>query len=214
MKLDVAEKGVAATLVLTFAQLLVYFGEELYLRILGGLLFAAGLAVFGAAVVEMSAVELGLTKKGWKKSILAGTAIGVALFYAYGFYELLVRGSGLVFETPFNASVVPLVVAIASSEEFYFRGFLFNALRKKLKMHHSAWFSSLLFALYHQNIVGLLISGAPRAPELFLVAFFGGLLLCYAMKKFEGNLLAPISIHVAFDLMLYTRTSFPSWIFP
>ena len=214
MKLGVAEKGIAATLVLTFAQLLVYFEGELYLRILGALLFAAGLAVFGAAVVEMSAAELGLTKKGWKRSVLAGTAVGVALFYAYGFYELLLRGSDVVFKVPFNASVVPVVVAIASSEELYFRGFLFNALKKKLKTYHSAWFSSLLFALYHQNIVGLLISGAPRAPELFLVAFFGGLLLCYAMEKFEGSLLAPISIHVAFDLMLYTRTPFPSWIFP
>lgn len=61
-----------------------------------------------------------------------------------------------------------LVVAVAApvGEELFFRGFVFNALRHRVRLRHAVWVSAVLFALMHvslRSFVPILVIGAALA---------------------------------------------------
>ena len=70
------------------------------------------------------------------------------------------------------------------SEEIFWRGFVYQAFRKKISLVAAIVCQALLFAVYHF-----------RSTERFLVVFFIGLGLGYAFHK-RRNLVTPVFIHV------------------
>lgn len=78
-------------------------------------------------------------------------------------------------------------------EEVIFRGGIFRLLRKKLSFLWGAMISSILFGLYHGNLVQ------------FIYAALLGMLLAYVYETY-GSLKAPIVAHVAANVVVCMLT--------
>jgi membrane protease YdiL (CAAX protease family) len=92
-----------------------------------------------------------------------------------------VRGAGL-------AALGPVVtVAAPIGEELYFRGFLYNSLRRRLRVIPAALLSGVLFGLVHLIVPSLSVVGV-------------GLALVYERR---GSLVASMAAHAAFNVVGY-----------
>lgn len=85
--------------------------------------------------------------------------------------------SFLIYTSLFAAIVGPVI------EELFFRGFIYNALKRYAGTIASAIITAAIFSALHTNIVGFL-------PIMIL-----GLLLAYLYEK-TGTLVAPITVHI------------------
>ncbi len=85
-------------------------------------------------------------------------------------------------------SSVVSVVLIPVCEELFYRATVFSSLEEILPTNLSVFLSSLLFALVHTGVSGI------------LTAFFAGILLSFIYKK-EGSVLLPILCHAANNLV-------------
>ena len=138
------------------------------------------------------------------RDVLLGVGVGIGLIFAGGATLFLVReGVSLVTgETPAQpeqigacvrgtalALMAPVVVIVAPlGEEIFFRGFLYNGLRRRLALWPALLISSLVFGLVH--VYPLLI------PALFVVGL--GLALLYERQR---SLLAPVVAHATFNIL-------------
>lgn len=168
-----------------------------------------------AAAALMSIGKYHLSFRAWglreRKPIAWGAsgAVLVASFLALILYSAVVQALGLsnlkprqdVPQSLFDfGSVVPLtvlfVVAIAPfAEECFFRGFIFNGLRRHLGMIGAALVSGFLFAAIHlsngtpSELVGLLI-------PFTIIGFMFAILVART-----GSLWNSILVHAAFNLV-------------
>ena len=89
----------------------------------------------------------------------------------------------------FTCLITPII------EETIFRGLLYRTFKTITCYGISAIISSLIFSIFHQNIL------------TFVILFFFSLFVTYIYEKF-GNLLYPILVHSAFNtIMLLLITS-------
>ena len=109
--------------------------------------------------------------------------------YSKGFQEAaeILFAPSLGEQLIYSGILAPLV------EEVIFRGGIFRLLRKKLSFLWGAVISSLLFGLYHGNLVQ------------FLYASLMGMLLAYVYEKY-GDLKAPIVAHVSSNVIVCILT--------
>ncbi|MBI1976200.1 MAG: CPBP family intramembrane metalloprotease [Candidatus Omnitrophica bacterium] len=99
-----------------------------------------------------------------------------------------------IFLTEKNGRVVLFGIVLVSVlgpffEELFFRGLLYNALRKRMGSMTALWLNSSLFAAVHANLFGFL-------PILVL-----GALLTLLYQK-TGSLAAPITVHVLHNSLM------------
>lgn len=94
----------------------------------------------------------------------------------------------------------PLLLALLTyglvapiTEEFLFRGIIYNRMKRYMKVTSSLFFSTLLFAIYHGNI----IAG--------IYAFAMGLLITYAYEK-TGRYYMAVVVHILANVCAYTMT--------
>lgn len=152
-----------------------------------------------------SLAALGTTKRPWGDLISGAVAGGALILIGSGFLALVRTAAGVVLgrELPQPEQVVscvtgswlfvlaPVVVLAAPiGEEIFFRGFLYNALRRRFRVPLAAVISSVLFALVHVH--PLLIA------SLFVVGV--GLALIYERRQ---SLLASVAAHATFNLVGY-----------
>jgi uncharacterized protein len=93
------------------------------------------------------------------------------------------NASFLAYTSIFAAVVGPVI------EELFFRGFLYNALKKSTGIFLAMLITASLFAGLHTNIIGFL-------PIMVL-----GLLLAYLYEK-TGSLVASITVHIIHNLSM------------
>ena len=83
-----------------------------------------------------------------------------------------------------NIFIIPI------NEEFFFRGFLYNALiDKKINYHLVILFCSVIWSLIH----------LPTSFNYYLFLFSSGIILGYS-RFFTKSILVPIAVHIAFNL--------------
>ncbi len=109
--------------------------------------------------------------------------------YSPGFQE----ASEILFAPSFGEQLIYSGIFAPLVEEVIFRGGIFRLLRKKLSFLWGAVLSSLLFGIYHGNLVQ------------FLYACLMGMLLAYVYEKY-GDLKAPIVAHVASNVIVCVLT--------
>ncbi len=177
--------------------------------LLGQLVIDAG-AVGAAAWLSLGRYHLGLAAWGLRRqrpvSAPAVAGVLVASFGTLLGYQAAVSALGLdalkpesnvpqgLFEHP---QVVPLtlllvVVVAPLAEEMFFRGFLFQGLRRSLGTHGAALLSGFAFAAIHimsRDLIGLLI------PFTVIGYLFAVLLAA------TGSLWNAILVHFAFNLI-------------
>ena len=83
----------------------------------------------------------------------------------------------------FTCLIIPII------EETIFRGLLYRTFKTITCYGISAIMSSLIFSIFHQNIL------------TFVILFFFSLFVTYIYEKF-GNLLYPILVHSAFNTIM------------
>ncbi|MBI4335033.1 MAG: CPBP family intramembrane metalloprotease [Candidatus Omnitrophica bacterium] len=156
---------------------------------------------FAARQYNERPVSLGLSLKGFVKNFFYGAAAYVASIPAL----LLVLGaviwvSSLIkyepplqpvleifFEEKRGALIAYLTVFVAVfgpiTEELFFRGFMYRAVRTKWGFKTAVLLSSALFALLHAS------------PAGFFPIFILGMLLAYLFER-TGTLVAPCAVHI------------------
>ena len=171
--------------------------------------------------------ELGFNVKNskFKKIILkicAGMVIGVFFFFISNFLltfymrfiiqnlfgaQFIEEGIGSAISTsPVNPNYIQLALLIAIQigiigpcEEAFFRGFVINKSKNKVKLIYSIILSSFLFALYH--VPPFLV------PLTTIITFFGyyftfGILLSLIFVAFKGSLLPSSIAHSSLNVLL------------
>jgi membrane protease YdiL (CAAX protease family) len=93
-----------------------------------------------------------------------------------------------------------VIVVAPVSEEFFFRGFFYRALRTRLPVWASAPICGVVFGALH-------FEGASTAVILPVIAFFG-LGQCLLYEK-TGSLFAVIAVHAAFNTVATLEISVP-----
>ena len=89
----------------------------------------------------------------------------------------------------FPMQVFGLGMIIPIAEEYTFRGLLHSRLKTITGTMYALFASSLLFAVIHGNIIQ------------FLYAFPMGCILCLSYECAEGNLAAPVLMHMGANLV-------------
>ena len=171
--------------------------------------------------------ELGFNAKNPKLKniilkIFAGTLIGIFFFFISDllltFYirfiiqnlfgaQVVEDGIGNAISTqPMNPNFIQLslliaiqIIVIGPCEEAFFRGFVINKSKYKVKLIYSIILSSFLFALYH--VPPFLV------PLTTIITFFGyyftfGILLSLIFVAFKGSLLPNSIAHSSFNILL------------
>jgi membrane protease YdiL (CAAX protease family) len=99
----------------------------------------------------------------------------------------------LIFSTLFAAVCGPI------AEEFFFRGFMYPAFKKRIGMFRGMLLTSVVFSALHAHWVGLL-------PIIAL-----GMLLSYLYEK-TGSLVTPIVVHVCHNMVMVLLVFFIKWL--
>ena len=171
--------------------------------------------------------ELGFNAKNPKLKniivkIFAGTLIGIFFFFISDllltFYmrfiiqnlfgaQLIEDGIGNAISTqPLNPNFIQLslliaiqIIIIGPCEEAFFRGFIINKSKNKVKLIYSIILSSFLFSIYH--VPPFLV------PLTTIITFFGyyftfGILLSLVFVAFKGSLLPSSIAHSSLNVLL------------
>jgi CAAX protease family protein len=178
-------------------------GKAVIEALLGELALGVTVVLWIRYVNRGSVAALGLPRRPLRE-ILLGIGVGVALIFAGAATLYIVREavSLLTGKTPKQPEQVmacvrgsalallgPVVVLVAPvGEEAFFRGFLYQGLRRRMPVWGAATLSAAVFGLVH--VYPLLI------PALFVVGL--GLALLYERQR---SLLAPIVAHATFNLL-------------
>lgn len=130
----------------------------------------------------------------------ASSAVGLNLFFSLtGFTEsseVYRTVSALQFDVPFWAGLIILGILSPFAEEVLFRGILYNRMRKYFSLPLSLVISSLLFGIYHGNIV--------QGVYGTLMGFF--IVLVYHKLN---TFLAPFLFHCIANLGIFTISYHP-----
>ena len=165
-----------------------------------------GVAVFFAArQVKPQPWHFGLRRTGfWVTAGLALLAGLLILGFEVGLLELLGTDSpedDLQSSNIVGAIAVGLAVIVVApvTEELFFRGFFYRALRTRMRVLWAVLIDSLVFASIHVQYIG--------TPEVFIVIAFFAAIACLVYEK-TGSIFACIAIHAAFNTVA-SLGSFP-----
>ncbi len=150
---------------------------------------------------------LGLSSRKWAASMAVGSRSYVAVFpwmflllfvvvewtRAMGFTPPIEPIQELIFQDdrPVVLGLTALLACVVGpvAEEFFFRGVIYTAIRRRTSWLVAMFASSALFALMHANLVGF--------PSLFML----GCLLGYLYER-TGTLAGSLAVHVAHNTLL------------
>lgn len=142
-----------------------------------------------------------------------GAVIGIAAGLCVGLNNLILianlsaysasyeQTSQALYSAPFGVQLLCLGILVPISEELVFRGMMFKRMRETGGFLHAAFYSSLVFAILHGNMVQM------------LYAFVTGMMLSYVYEKY-GSVKAPVTAHIVMNLISVAATHFQifSWM--
>ncbi|MFX0028880.1 MAG: CPBP family intramembrane glutamic endopeptidase [Candidatus Hermodarchaeota archaeon] len=192
------------------------------------ILFVAVPALISSRI-EKKNFRILLSEMGFQKNedilikVIAGLSVGV-LFFSFGdFVIILFRNviienffgsefiqegqEGVVTTTPVQPTIIQLtilimlqIVLVGPCEEAFFRGFLINKFKEKVKITYSIIISSIFFTLYH--VPPFIV------PLTTVITFFGyfftlGILLALIFVYFDFSLIPCSIAHSFFNILLF-----------
>lgn len=165
-----------------------------------------GIAVFFAArQVKPEPWHFGLRATPfWVTGGLALAAALLVLGFEVGIIELFNTDTPeeeLAANSPVGAVAVGLAVIVVApaTEELFFRGFFYRALRTRFRVWSAVLIDSVVFTVVHIQYIG--------TPELFIVIAAFAAIACLVYEK-TGSIFACIAIHAGFNAVA-SLGSFP-----
>lgn len=139
--------------------------------------------------------------------VTAGLALAAALLvfgFEVGIFELFNTDTPedeLAATSPVGAIAVGLAVIVVApvTEELFFRGFFYRALRTRFRIWSAVLIDSAVFTVIHIQYIG--------TPEIFIVIAAFAAMACLVYEK-TGSIFACIAIHAAFNTVA-SLGSFP-----
>lgn len=142
-----------------------------------------------------------------KKSVFKMLIVLLPVFLNnVAYYVISLTGSGYFDFTTFSSMAVQTIFVAAILEEIFFRGFLYTCVKKYIGCFKSAIFVSLVFVLWHMNIITNLIECDGVINLLYarqiIIVFMLGIVNCYAFEKTD-SLIVPIIYHILNNGFMY-----------
>lgn len=103
--------------------------------------------------------------------------------------------SEALYSASFPVQILCLGILVPIAEELVFRGMMFKRMRGQASYRRAAVYSSLVFGLFHGNLVQM------------LYAFALGMMLTYVYEKY-GSVKAPIVAHMVMNLISVIATQY------
>lgn len=155
---------------------------------------------------RMGLSDLGLQKGNWgiSRSIVTGIICGSAIFFVISFWShefIRIRSEHLLtgILLPVTIGGFPLLVLGSIGQEVFFRGFLYNYMRKKFGENLGLFVQAILFSLFH---VAFLILPAARALEFFFDAFLVGVLTAMLYRA-SNSIYSSIICHGIYNYLVF-----------
>ena len=131
----------------------------------------------------------------WKYPLMV--LLGVALCIALNvillmcdqvfFQGMTSQSLSATYASPMVLQLIGVGVFVPFSEEFFYRGVLYNRYRENGPYMRAAVYTSILFAIAHGSMIQM------------IYAMILGMVLAYAYEKF-GSIAAPITMHIAVNV--------------
>ena len=145
--------------------------------------------------------DLGFTKKGWAKQVLAGLCIALVMSAILTVLPIslglryMIGGTNYTQAWQFVYEFVYAICGVALAEELIFRGYIYNKIQH---MQNNKWWaiiaSSILFGLFH-------IFGG-NVLQILMTALIG-LLFCLCRERVKNcTLLSLIIAHGVYDALI------------
>ncbi len=112
--------------------------------------------------------------------------------------EAYVQVIELMYSAPFIAQIICLGILAPVCEELVFRGLMFRRMRALTSFRYAAFYSSMVFAFIHGNMVQM------------LYAFLLGMVFSYMYEKY-GSVKAPIVAHVTANILSVILTEYQAF---
>jgi membrane protease YdiL (CAAX protease family) len=173
-----------------------------------------GTALFFASLrrARPRAWHFGLRATPARRTVLIAVGVTLAVFaFELGYIELLGVDEGNADDLTggpgfFSALAVSLAVIVVApvTEEIFFRGFFYRALRNRMRARWAAPLNGLIFGSLHY-------SGVNTVETLPVIMVFG-LAVCLVYEH-TGSIFACISVHAAFNTLATVGTD-PGYAVP
>lgn len=193
-----------------------YYTRQLPLQLLSFAVLLGVTAYWSHAIRRGTSLSWSDFKLNRHRIVLqVGIALGLAVFgwFFFRYYVYLTRGEWLQLGYGGSPAAILAILAVASAEEIFFRGYLQNRLESRYRLWARVLIAVLALAMY-KNVVHLW-EGMPLVLHLELLAL--GLLhnvLPSLWMEWSGSLVGPLVLHVAWDLLVYAPLpEIPYWVF-
>ncbi len=198
-----------------YAALALYYTRISALQVISGV-FLVSIALYWSRALglrPMTLADLRITRDRLGIQVLIGIGLAVIGWLFFRYYVFFSRGIWL--PLGYGGSFVALlsIVAVAGSEELFFRGYLQNRLRDRYRFIPRVLIVAASLALY-KNVIHIW-SGMPVIFHVELFAVSGLLALVTSLfLEWSDNLAGPIVLHVVWDLLVYAHlATIPYWVF-
>ena len=167
----------------------------------------AAVPIIIAAVHKTKLSDYGFTKNKLGMQILSGLAVGAAMSLVFtllphllGFGEYFSSGKSYRYLWQFVYELCYCILAVGAVEEFVFRGFIYEQIKKSDKNEMTAVIgSSVLFGLFH-------IFGG-NILQIFMTALIGAFLCVCRLKIKNCTILSLIVAHGVYDWLIVVWTA-------
>jgi membrane protease YdiL (CAAX protease family) len=198
-----------------YTSLALYYTRISVWQIISGV-FLVSLAFYWSRALRdrpMTLADLRLSRKHLGLQVLIGAGLAVCGWFFFRYYVYVSRGMWLPLGYGGSLAALFSIVAVASGEEFFFRGYLQNRLRVRYALVARVLIVAAALALY-KNIIHMW-SGMPFIFHVELFTISGLLALITSLfLEWSDNLAGPIVLHVVWDLLVYSHlATIPYWVF-
>lgn len=198
-----------------YSGIVLYYTRRLPLQMAGVLILFLATLYWSYAIhfgEKMTLSGFGLTRKRLGLYIALGAVIGTLSSRLFSEYVGVTRGEQLSLQVGNSVPVILSILAIAVSEDLFFRGYLLTRLR-----HFSSrwWVRVLLascFMAVYKNAVHIW-EGEPLIYylELFATTMFNSV-PALIWVEWTGSIATPMTSHFVWDLLVYSYSSdLPFW---
>lgn len=192
-----------------------YYTRIPQLQILSFLLLIAVVLYWSYAIrhnAPLSLREYGLSANRITVNIVIAIALAIFGWFYFSLYSYLTRGQWLSLGYGGSVSALLAIIAVASAEELFFRGYVQNRQKSHLSPYKRIAIAVLAMALY-KNVVHLWDGMSfVLHIELLLVGVLHNILPSIWME-WSRSLVGPWLLHVLWDLLVYAPMStVPYWV--
>jgi membrane protease YdiL (CAAX protease family) len=208
----VKEEVASVYFLLVFSIFFYYSGLEI-----PGVILLTLTSLFWANVVQrkksgMRWKEFRFEKKNLSRDAILGTAAGAGFLVLFNIYRILVGFPTITPGFGGNFYLLGAIFGVAFGEEFFFRAYLQNRLRKLMGEWPRVFLVGLMLTGYKYAIFFNSINSFYSIMDPLVFSFIGSIVMSILLEK-TGRMTAPFFGHLSWDILAYSYLlEIPYWV--